>query len=638
MKRWNLITRIILTVFLFVVVASNSSLAGVPETKPHGIIAGDSLNILDSLVTNTKVSNNLLSIKYAGRALYLARLVKTDSALANAYKLMGIAYLKTQKDTSVYFFNEALQIANRGGLIKLKIPIIYNLAMLSYAAYNYNDAITLLDSSIMLAKSVDDYRSISLGYVARGHIHFKLHDIKNSKQMYDSAFEVARKDSIYSMMGVALGNLAKFEFEKDTVRALSLIKEALLYLKKERGTEEEMAYNLINMGYWYLNPDSALYFYKSALDIGISANLSKIQIGAYNNMAYSYIEKKDIVKAESCLRDHAIPVALSDQDHDWLSSLYDTYADVCVARNDYKKAFECQRKALQERNIDDRQKASEQVRLLAILLDVKNKELLIQNEAKELLIQKNRLQKTELWLAIALLLVAVSLFVTLVLQQRNRVRLHREQVRSATRVIEMEETEKGRTARELHDLTGQLVMGISGTIENIDFPDSEIKDQIREKINELGKSIRQISHRLNRAMIEHFTFSELISGLCQDVRKLTGMTIHLKISDAIPDLPNELVLHFYRITQELLTNAAKYARDSQVNIWIETDNGKLTLFYSDNGPGFVPEEKSKSSMGIMNIFERTKLINGQASVKSSPGNGTSWEILFPIVQKNAINS
>ena len=397
-----------------------------------------------------------------------------------------------------------------------------------------------------------------------------------------------------------------------------------------------MAYILINMGYRYTNPDIALYYYKSALNLAVNANLSKIQFGAYNNMAYSYLDKENPQMAESCLRDHAIPVAIKDNDHGWLSSLYDTYADVCVAQNDYKKALEMQKKALKEKDLENKQKASEQLRLLTALLDLKNKEFIIQNEEKELLIQRNRLQQTELWLAITLSLVVVSVFITLVMQQRNRVKFHKAQIVSARRIIEMEETEKGRTARELHDLTGQLVMGISGTIENIDFPDLEIKDQIKARIQELGASIRQISHRMNRAMIEYFTFNELISGLCEDFNKLSGMSVQLEMSGEFPDLPNELVLHFYRITQELLTNADKYAHDSQVTIKISVDNGKLYLLYADNGHGFIPDEKAKTSMGIMNIFERTKLFSGQAFLKSAPGNGTSWEIIFPADPKNVV--
>jgi signal transduction histidine kinase len=317
------------------------------------------------------------------------------------------------------------------------------------------------------------------------------------------------------------------------------------------------------------------------------------------------------------------------KDHDWLASLYDTYADVCVHKGDYRNALDFQKKAMRAREADYKQKASEQVRLLAALLELKNKELIIQNEEKELLLQRNRLQRVELWLAFTLLLVVGSALTIFILQQRNKARFQKEQIASAKRIIEMEETEKGRTARELHDLTGQLVLGISGSIENIDFPDPMIKEQIRLKIKDLGASIRQISHRMNRAMIEHFTFNELITGLCEDVQKLSRMPIDLEMPDEFADLPNDLVLHFYRITQELLTNAGKYAKNSEVKIRVIAGNGQITLHYSDQGPGFDPDAGGKPSMGVMNIYERAKLTGGHAKLTTAPGQGTRWEINFP---------
>ena len=148
--------------------------------------------------------------------------------------------------------------------------------------------------------------------------------------------------------------------------------------------------------------------------------------------------------------------------------------------------------------------------------------------------------------------------------------------------------------------------------------------------------MRQISHRMNRAMIEYFTFIELITGLCNDFINLSGMSVQLEMSQNFPDFPNEIVLHFYRIAQELLTNAGKYASESQVKIEIKIEHGKLLLFYEDDGPGFIYRENEKTSMGIMNIFERTKLFNGQAILNTAPGKGTSWKISFPITQKTSL--
>jgi two-component system sensor histidine kinase ComP len=97
-------------------------------------------------------------------------------------------------------------------------------------------------------------------------------------------------------------------------------------------------------------------------------------------------------------------------------------------------------------------------------------------------------------------------------------------------------------------------------------------------------------------------------------------------------LNEEVILHTYRIVQELLTNAGKYAKESYVSITFQRNADRLILHYNDNGPGFDSSLIEKKGMGLMNIFERAKLLNGSAKVTSSPGNGTSWEIKFPLVQ------
>ncbi|MEI7723797.1 MAG: tetratricopeptide repeat protein [Bacteroidota bacterium] len=596
------------------------------------LVGGDSLKALGLLVERNKVSNNPLSIKYAKMALVIARQGDSKNDLVDAYKWIGKAYLKNHNDSSFYYYDKALKIADTFNLVKQKIHIFYNIASFYKAAYNYTDAMSLLDSSIRLAEMIRDPEGIANAYIELGNIKLNIHEPEGAKKMFELALKAAEKDTLYKQMGVAIGNLAKSHFEKDTLKSLAKQREALGYLGKLNGVEEEMATIYVNMGYQSEIPDSALVYYQKALKLAVNANLFKIIFGAYNNMAYSYLDKKDVQKAESCLT-AAIPLAMENKDNDWLSSLYDTYADVCVRKGDFKKALGFQKSAMRARESDYKQKAAEQVRLLGALLNLRSKELLIQNEEKELLVQRNRLQKTELWLAITLIIVLGSFFTMFFLQQRSRARFHKEKIGSAQRIIEMEETEKGRVARELHDLTGQLILGMSGTIENIDFPEPEIKEQIKARIKELGVSIRQISHRMNRAMIEHFTFSEMITGLCEDVKKLSRMKVDLEMAEEFPDLPNELVLHFYRIIQELLTNAGKYAKESQVKIKIFAHNGKLNLLYNDNGPGFTLGDQTSPSMGILNIFERAKLVGGQANLKSAPGNGTSWEIIFPMEQK-----
>ena len=361
--------------------------AGTDGTGSSAVTGSDTLKSLGLLVEKHKVSNNLLSVKYARMALDFARQTGSVTDLVDAYKWMGKAYLQSQTDSSYYYFNLALLKADSNGLTSQKVHIFYNLASLYSAAYNYKTAMSLLDSSIRLAEIVPDEPGIANGYIALGNIKYNIHDYESARALFESALEVARKDKLYKQMGVAIGNLARKAFESDIRKLMAMQNEALFYLSKVNGAEEEMAYIFINMGNQHTNPDSALFYYKSALKLALNANLPKLLFGAYNNMAYSYLDIHDIRKAEECLRDQAIPAALEMKDNDWLSSLYDTYADVCVQKGDYKNALDFQKKAMRARDADYRQKASEQVRLLAALLDLKNKELIIQNEEKELLIQ-----------------------------------------------------------------------------------------------------------------------------------------------------------------------------------------------------------------------------------------------------------
>ncbi len=613
-----------LGLLLNMMVASGSATPGTVYS------VADSVRILDSLVNMKKVADNNESIRLARMAFRIAKRHENPEFMVAACKMMGIAYFQHQKDSSYFYYNRALKLAQEAGLEEPLIIILYNLAWLHVVSNYYTRAVSLLDSSIRLARVYNDFKGLSNATNMLGMIKINTHEYESAKQHFMAALEIAREHNFYDLMGVALGNLARSQFEPDPEKSMALQRQALQYLKMARGMEEEMANILINIGNRFTIPDSAISYYRAAIEIGESASLPIIIMGAYNNMAYSYLDKGDIAGAESCVRDHAIPMALNGEYHDWLSSLYDTYADVYEAKGDLKNALAIQKKALKERVADYRQKATDQVRLISAQLDLQNMELAVQNEEKKVLMQRNQLQKTELGLAVTAMLVILSVFTLIYLQHRNKVKFQQEKISSARRIIEMEESEKGRTARELHDLTGQLVLGISGMIENLDFPEPETKQQITDSIKDLGKSIRQISHRMNRAMLEHFTFPEMVTGLCRDYQKLVGLNIRLTIPEELPELPNELVLHFYRILQELLTNAGKYAREGEIGIDISLQNEGLSLGYIDHGPGFPEGAEEKKGMGLQNIFERVKLVNGKAEVFSTPGVGTRWELLFPL--------
>lgn len=596
----------------------------------------DTFAMYDSLVAENRIKNNSLSLLYAKKALKKAIQSGKKKDLVIAYIINGSSFNTNNKDSSFWYFDHAKNIVDEAGTLKQKARIIYNLATLYDDAFNFQQGMTYLDSTIQLAESAKEYEMLANAYNALGGLQEILHDSATAKQMFDTSLQIAKAHSLFKQMGTALGNLA--DFQDNNSKAISFLTDAINDLNKAKGTEEEIGNALINIGNKNVKPDSAIHYYLKAINTAKNGNLPLIEIGAYNSMAYSYLDLKDITRAESCIT-HAIDIALLIKNNDWLSTLYDSYCDILISKGEYKDAVNWLKKAITAREDADRQKASDQVRLLGTQLDVKNKELTIQNTETELLVQKNRLQQTRLWLIVSVLFIIGAVFVLLSIMQRNRMKFQHEQIPSARRLIEMEESEKGRTARELHDITGQLIMGITGAVEKLDLPDDRNKAEIQGKIKDLGRSIRTISHRMNKAMLEHFTFKELITGQCEDIQKLTGMRVQLDMPEGNYDLDEEMVLHSYRIMQELLTNASKHVADSTIRISFVNRNDHLIMSYSDNGKGFDTKELKNRGMGIMNIFERAKLLGGKAKLTSSPGNGTKWEIFIPlrIKKKSQLN-
>jgi two-component system sensor histidine kinase DegS len=102
----------------------------------------------------------------------------------------------------------------------------------------------------------------------------------------------------------------------------------------------------------------------------------------------------------------------------------------------------------------------------------------------------------------------------------------------------------------------------------------------------------------------------------------------------LPQLPRESEIVLYRIVQEALQNAHKYARGAQVIIRLARQDGMLRLSIRDDGPGFDPHEVARragrSNWGLMSMRERAELIGARFSVASSPGHGTEVTVSLPV--------
>lgn len=588
----------------------------------------DSIKKLDSLAFSLRVRNDSLSVIYAKVALTLAKRTNDPKALVKAYNAIGNSFSTRHMDSSYYYYHLALKLAESTNQVT-EIPILlYNIAMVNLAAFNSKGAIIFLDSAINIATKTGNYIILSNAYNSLGIIHEDIKDTGLAKNLFNKALQIGHDHSLPKQVAAALANLARFE--KNEKDAISLQKSAIQQLKKLPGTEEELALAYINIGLEETNQDSAIFYYKSGLIYAKAGNLPLIEISAYNNLSYCYLDKGDIRQATKCIVDIAIPIARKVKNYDWLSTLYDSYADVLAKNGDFSGAFLSLRKSIAIKSNMEFSKNEKQLRLLFSILDLKNKEITIRENESEIKAKNTQNQVLKLTIVISILFIIIIIFLFIGFRQKTRIKNKQQQIISARRIIEAEEIEKKKLAMELHDTIGQYVMDTTGEIENADIPDLSMKLKMVENLSELSDKMRTLSHRMSLTMIEQISITQLVRKLCDDVRKFSGLQVNLVIPEMQPEISNEVKVHAFRIVQEMLSNATKYARNAHISLTLSFPAGNLEILYSDDGPGFEYIKGKEHGMGLMNIFERTNLVGGKAILDSAPGFGLFWKISIPL--------
>jgi len=192
-------------------------------------------------------------------------------------------------------------------------------------------------------------------------------------------------------------------------------------------------------------------------------------------------------------------------------------------------------------------------------------------------------------------------------------------------VFETQESERKRLAEDLHDSVGQVLSAIKLNLHrlekvNTDNPQPLLADT-RQLTDECIQEIRNIIHNVLPPVLTDYGLEEALAGLCLKIEQTTNVQVKLKKKFDDVRLKPEIELAFYRIAQELFSNAIKHAEATDINLTITKEDGWLVLEFKDNGKGFAMNEV-KHGFGLKNIESRVQLINGEVNVYTKPKNGT----------------
>jgi PAS domain S-box-containing protein len=197
------------------------------------------------------------------------------------------------------------------------------------------------------------------------------------------------------------------------------------------------------------------------------------------------------------------------------------------------------------------------------------------------------------------------------------------------RLIDAQENERARIARDLHDDIGQRLALALVTLEQ-QKPDT-VKKELRKQLEDIAKSVHSLSHELHAATLRYLGIAKAMRGFCVELAEQKQVEIVFSHHNVPRTVPREISLCLFRVLQEALHNAVRYSKVSRFEVELVGSSDAVSLVVRDGGVGFDPEKAMNGrGLGLISMQERLKLVSGRLSVESQRLRGTAIHATVPL--------
>ncbi len=211
-------------------------------------------------------------------------------------------------------------------------------------------------------------------------------------------------------------------------------------------------------------------------------------------------------------------------------------------------------------------------------------------------------------------------------------RVSRDSVR---RVVEAQELERARLARELHDETGQALTSILLGLKSLEDGSGSAESgaaiaELRQLVVSTLHNVRRLAVELRPAALDDFGLVPAIERLRDIVEEQGEISVEVQSELSDARLPAEVETALYRIAQEAFTNVLKHAGATRVTLTLSRRDDTVTLVVHDDGKGFDPASVRDGSLGLVGMRERVALLGGRLTIDSTEGAGTMLKAEVPV--------
>jgi len=244
-----------------------------------------------------------------------------------------------------------------------------------------------------------------------------------------------------------------------------------------------------------------------------------------------------------------------------------------------------------------------------------------------------------------IILGLISFFILMMVRNHRKVEAaQRERIRQVQLFSEKLQTareeEQKRIARELHDELGGTLTSIKYDLlwlEQHTSAQGEIAQRfqaMRDLVDSTTKVVQRISAELRPKILDSFGLAVALEWQTNEFKKRTGIDARFQKLSELPTIDESVTTGVYRIVQESLTNVARHAQATSVEVSLQLRNNMLHVEIIDNGKGFDKALlEHPESLGLLSLRERARMIGGNTVINGSPGKGTQVVLDTPLQNK-----
>jgi signal transduction histidine kinase len=601
-------------------------------------VKNDSLKIETFMAIHDllKLSDFTQAAKYADSAYALAKRTGSQLGIAKTGQFYGVALSLTgQADKAKEILNEVIQIADQLGEVKINAYSEMTLGNIENDLSNYAKALPHYYASRKLYESIDDYGGASGALIWIGIINqFGLRDYDRAIAVYKEASALAEKGRSKLNQGYIFANLATIYYEQSQYdSAISFIQKSNA-IKEQYDDKRGLANGLEALGncYFYMGifDKSGDYYGQSLKMREVLADSTGIA-SAYINVGRVYGEQGEISKAfDAFSKGRAIAESVGYKEAIQQALLFES--DYLEKSANYKDALQ-RFKAYKTVSDSMFNIASQEVlEELQIQYDTEKKEQQITLQEAQIIEQDLKLQRNQLLMFS--LFVLLILLVVIIFFLRNRAKRNEQLIRQDAElklreaelnaVINSQEKERNRFARDLHDGFGQLISVLKLNLSMLTDKEAQYPEKRMEVfkngesvINDMYAELRSICFDLMPQTLIKKGLTLALKEFGERINQSKKVNCEVIVFTNQERLTEIIEISLFRISQEWVNNILKYGEAEEITIQLTRDEEELTLTIEDDGIGFDPKLffEGKGN-GWRNIQTRLNLIKGHFDLDS----------------------